>query len=136
MGVYVIYATRSASGPRGGRPIGLAFGIIGSARMVFAGWVGARKKVPVWRLGRAQTWMRGHLWLGLLNLPLICFHAGFRFGGLVTTVLMILLMVVVASGIFGAALQHYMPTIVTERVTMETIFEQIGDIRAQLIAEG
>ena len=79
--------------------------------------------------------MRGHLWLGLLSLPLICFHAGFRFGGLLTTVLMILLIVVVASGIFGAALQHYMPSIVTERVPMETIFEQIGNIRAQLIAE-
>ena len=133
--VYVIYATHSASGPSGGSSIGLAFGIIGSACMVFAGLLSARKKVPVWRLGRAQTWMRGHLWLGLLSLPLICFHAGFRFGGLLTTVLMILLIVVVASGIFGAALQHYMPTIVTERVTMETIFEQIGDIRAQLIAE-
>jgi hypothetical protein len=103
--------------------------------MVFAGLLAARKKVPVWRLGRAQTWMRGHLWLGLLSLPLICFHAGFRFGGLLTTVLMILLIVVVASGIFGAALQHYMPSMVTDRVPMETIFEQIGDIRAQLIAE-
>jgi len=135
MAVYVIYATRSASGPRGGSPIGLAFGIIGSACMVFAGLLGARKKVPVWRLGRAQTWMRGHLWLGLLSLPLISFHAGFRFGGLLTSVLMILLIVVVVSGVFGAALQHYMPSIVTERVPMETIFEQIGNIRAQLIVE-
>jgi hypothetical protein len=135
MAVYVIYATRSASGPRGGSPIGLAFGIIGSACMVFAGLLGARKKVPVWRLGRAQTWMRGHLWLGLLSLPLISFHAGFRFGGLLTSVLMILLIAVVVSGVFGAALQHYMPSIVTERVPMETIFEQIGNIRAQLIVE-
>jgi hypothetical protein len=103
--------------------------------MVFAGLLAVRKKVPVWRLGRAQTWMRGHLWLGLLSLPLICFHSGFRFGGLLTSVLMILLIVVVASGIFGAALQHYMPSIVTERVPMETIFEQIGNIRAQLIVE-
>jgi hypothetical protein len=133
--VYIIYATHSAVGPSGGSPIGLAFGIIGSACMVFAGLLGARKKVPVWRLGRAQTWMRGHLWLGLLSLPLICFHAGFRFGGLLTSVLMILLIVVVVSGIFGAALQHYMPSMVTERVPMETIFEQIGNIRAQLIAE-
>jgi hypothetical protein len=133
--VYIVYATRSASGPSGGSSIGLAFGTIGSTCMVFAGLLGARKKVPVWRLGRAQTWMRGHLWLGLLSLPLICFHAGFRFGGLLTSVLMILLIIVVASGIFGAALQHYMPSIVTERVPMETIFEQIGNIRAQLVAE-
>ena len=37
--------------------------------MIFAGLLAARKKVPVWRLGRAQDWMRGHLWLGLLSLP-------------------------------------------------------------------
>jgi hypothetical protein len=133
--VFVIYAMRSASGPSGGSPIGLAFGIVGSACMIFAGLLGARNKVPVWRLGRAQAWMRGHLWLGFLSLPLICFHAGFRFGGPLTSVLMVLLIVVVASGIFGAVLQHYMPRIVTQRVPMETIFEQIGNIRAQLIAE-
>jgi hypothetical protein len=103
--------------------------------MVFAGLLGARKKVPVWRLGRAQTWMRGHLWLGMLSLPLIVFHAGLRFGGLLTSVLMILLLIVVASGIFGAALQHFMPSVVTARIPMETIFEQIDNIRAQLVAE-
>jgi hypothetical protein len=133
--VYIAYAARSPSGLSGGSAIGLAFGIIGSAFMVFAGLLAARKKVPVWRLGRATGWMRGHLWLGLLSLPLICFHAGFRFGGLLTSVLMVLLIIVVASGLFGAVLQHYMPSIVTAQVPMETIFEQIDNIRVQLIAE-
>jgi hypothetical protein len=133
--VYIAYAARSPSGLSGGSAIGLAFGIIGSAFMVFAGLLAARKKVPVWRLGRATAWMRGHLWLGLLSLPLICFHAGFRFGGLLTSVLMVLLIIVVASGLFGAVLQHYMPSIVTAQVPMETIFEQIDNIRVQLIAE-
>jgi hypothetical protein len=133
--VYVVYASRSPSGPSGGSTIGLSFGIIGSVFMVFAGLLAARKKVPVWRLGRAQSWLRGHLWLGLLSLPLICFHGGFRFGGPLTSALMVLLIVVVASGIFGAALQHYMPRVVTARVPMETIFEQIDNIRGQLLSE-
>jgi hypothetical protein len=133
--VYIAYARSSPSGPSGGSAIGLTFGIIGSAFMVFAGLLAARKKVPVWRLGRAQSWMRGHLWLGLLSLPLICFHGGFRFGGALTSALMVLLIIVVASGIFGAALQHFMPRMVTERVPMETIFEQIDNIRGQLLAE-
>ena len=111
------------------------FGVVGSLFMIFAGLLGARKKVPVWRLGRAQDWMRGHLWLGLLSLPVIFFHAGFRFGGLLTTVLMVLLILVVASGIFGAVLQHYMPPVMTVRIPMETIFEQIDRVRAQLVAE-
>jgi hypothetical protein len=133
--VYVVYAAHSPAGPSGGSPVGLAFGIVGSAFMLFAGLLAGRKKLPVWRLGRAQTWMRGHLWLGLLSLPLILFHGGFRFGGPLTSVLMVLLIVVVASGLFGAALQHYMPNVMTSEVSKETIFEQIDHVRAGLIAE-
>src|SRR4029077_11487828 len=105
--VYVAYALRTPGGPRGGTAIGLAFGIAGYAVMLFEALLGARKKVPVWRLGRAATWMRGHLWLGLMTLPLILFHAGFAFRGALTAVLMVLLAVVVVSGVLGAVLQHY-----------------------------
>ena len=41
----------SPGGPRGGSAIGLTFGIAGYALMLFAGLLGARKKVPVWRIG-------------------------------------------------------------------------------------
>jgi hypothetical protein len=133
--VYVVYTAHSPAGPSGGSPVGLVFGIVGSAFMLFAGLLAGRKKLPVWRLGRAQTWMRGHLWLGLLSLPLILFHGGFRFGGPLTSVLMVLLIIVVASGLFGAALQHYMPNVMTAEVSKETIFEQIDHVRAGLIAE-
>jgi hypothetical protein len=133
--VYVPYAAHSPAGPRGGSTIGLAFGIIGSAFMVFAGLLSARKKVPVWRLGRAQSWMRGHLWLGLLSLPLTFYHAGFRLGGPLTSVLLWLLIIVVASGVFGAVIQHYLPRVMTLQVPGETIFEQIDHVREQLVAE-
>src|ERR1700682_5351777 len=123
--LYIPYAVWSSNGARGGSPIGILYGVIGYALMLYAGVLGARKKRQVWRLGRAQTWMRGHLWLGLLSLPLILFHGGFHSGGMLTSVLMALLIVVVASGIFGAALQHYLPAVMTREVPMETIFEQI-----------
>jgi hypothetical protein len=119
----------------GGTALGVTFGVVGFAFMIFAGLLGARKKVPVWRVGRAQTWMRGHLWLGLLSLPIIVLHSGFRFGHGLTAVLMTLLIFVVASGLFGAALQHYMPRIMTREVTMETIYEEIRHVRAQLLQE-
>ena len=79
--------------------------------------------------------MRGHLWLGLLSLPLILFHSGFRYGHGLTAVLMTLLITVVASGIFGTILQHYMPRVMTREVTMETIYEEIGHVRVQLREE-
>jgi hypothetical protein len=79
--------------------------------------------------------MRGHLWLGLLSLPLILFHGGFAFCGPLTAVLMWLFFIVIASGIVGAAVQHYVPRVMTTRVPMETIYEEIPHVRAQLCRE-
>ena len=132
---YVPYALNSAEGPRGGSALGLIFGIVGFAFMLFAALLGARKRVPVWRLGRAQAWMRGHLWLGLLSLPLILLHGGFHFGGTLTRVLMWLLIVTVASGVFGAALQHYVPRMMTKDVPLETIYAEIANVRKLLRQE-
>ena len=132
---YVLYAFESPQGPRGGSAIGLMFGIIGFGLMIFAALLGARKRVPTWRIGRAQAWMRGHLWLGFLVLPMILFHGGFHFGGTLTRVLMWLLIITVFSGVFGAALQHYIPRAMTSDVPLETIYDEIGRVRALLREE-
>jgi|CZKS01.1.fsa_nt_gi hypothetical protein len=135
LAIYILYAVRAPGGPRGGSALGLTFGIAGYALMLYAGLLGARKKVPVWRIGRAQTWMRGHIWLGLLSLPLILFHGGFAFRGPLTAVLMWLFFIVIVSGVLGALLQHYIPRMMTSRVPMETIYEEIPHVRAQLCEE-
>ena len=133
--VYVLYSASTPLGPRGGSPIGLFFGILGFAFMIFAALLGARKRVPVWRIGRAQAWMRGHLWLGLLTLPLILFHGGFHFGGALTQVLMWLLIITVLSGACGAVLQNYLPRLITADVPLETIYAEIGNVRKLLCEE-
>jgi hypothetical protein len=135
LATYIPYAVNSPQGPRGGSTAGLVFGIIGFGFMIFAGLLGARKRVPVWRLGRAQAWMRGHLWLGVLTLPLILFHGGFHFGGTLTRILMWLLIITVASGVFGAALQNYVPRVMTNDVPLETIYAEIGNVRKLLREE-
>jgi hypothetical protein len=133
--IYVAYAMHAPEGPRGGSALGLTFGVIGFGFMLFATLLGARKRVPTWRIGRAQAWMRGHLWLGLLSLPVILFHGGFHFGGTLTRVLMWLLIITVVSGVFGAALQHYVPRVMTTDVKLETIYDEIGNVRKLLREE-
>jgi hypothetical protein len=134
--LYIPYALSSVTGTGGGSTVGLIYGSLGSAMMVFAGLLGARKKFPTWRIGRGTFWMRAHLWIGFLSFPFILFHAAFRMGsGTLTRVLMGLFLVVFLSGIFGAILQHYMPRMMTQRVPMETIFEQIDRIIGQLVQE-
>ena len=132
--VYAIYALTAAR-IGGGTAIGLLFGVIGFGFMLFAAALGIRKRFPIWRIGRAQHWMRGHLWLGTLALPIIFLHAGFHFGGWLTTLLMILLIIVTLSGLAGAYLQHTLPTRMMREVAYETIYDQIDSIRAGLVKE-
>src|ERR1700740_1320383 len=132
---YAIYALNATPRPSGGSAVGLLFGITGFGFMIFAAVLCARKRVPVWRLGRAQAWMRGHRWLGLLSLPMILFHGGFRFGGTLTRALLWLLIITVFSGILGAALQHYIPRTMTAEVPLETIYAEISHVRALLREE-
>jgi hypothetical protein len=116
----------------GGTPLGLWFGSISLGIFVFAALLSLRKKIPLWRVGTVQRWLRAHIWLTLLTIPLVILHSGFRFGGPMTTFLMALYAIVMISGIYGLFLQHLMPRLMKERLPAETVFEQIPHIRAQL----
>lgn len=134
--IYIPYNHYTMGGARGGTDIGIAYGVVGFAFMIFAGLLSLRKKFPVWRMGRTSTWMRGHLWLGLISYPIIFFHSGFSFGkGTLTWWMMLIFTVVIISGLFGAILQHYMPKMMTRDIPYETIYAEIPAIRSQLLDE-
>ena len=118
----------------GGTPLGLIYGAISFGIFIFAALLSLRKKIPLWRIGTVQRWLRAHIWLTLLTIPLVILHSGFRLGGPMTTLLMALYAVVMISGIYGLILQHQMPALMKERLPAETVFEQIPHIRAQLAA--
>jgi hypothetical protein len=118
----------------GGTPLGLIFGAIALAIFVFAALLGVRKKLVLWRVGTVQRWLRAHIWLTLLTVPLVILHSGFRLGGPMTTLLIVLYIIVMVSGVYGLILQHHMPRIMMERLPAESVYEQIPHIRGQLYA--
>src|SRR5712691_9202890 len=118
----------------GGTPLGLIFGTIALSIFIFAALLGVRKKIVLWRIGTVQRWLRAHIWLTLLTIPLVILHSGFRLGGPMTTLIIILYVVVMVSGIYGLVLQHYLPTVMMERLPAESVYEQIPHIRSQLVA--
>jgi len=118
----------------GGTPLGLIFGAISLLIFIFAALLGVRKKIVLWRIGNLQRWLRAHIWLTLLTIPLVILHSGFRFGGPMTTLLVVLYAIVMVSGVYGLALQHQLPRIMKERLPAETVYEQIPHVRAQLLA--
>jgi hypothetical protein len=131
-GAYLWDAPRHLSGPRGGTPVGLTLGVIAALIMVFCALLGIKRRVPHWRLGSAQTWMRGHLWLGALTVLLVALHGAFKAGGPLTTWLWILLAIVTVSGVLGVIMQHFMPRLLLHGVPGETVAQQIVSQEALL----
>jgi hypothetical protein len=118
--------------PGGSSRTGLAAGIVGGLIIGFELLLWPRKRVRSWRLGSAQSWLRAHIWLGILAVPLVLMHARLLFiGGLLNWALMTLFFLVVASGIWGLILQQYLPQALLEHVPAETIYEQIGHVAHQ-----
>ena len=132
--VYVPYAMMTPN-LGGGTAIGLCFGALALGLMIFAALLSVRKRFPIWRIGRAKIWMRAHLWLGLLALPMMLYHSAFHARGLLTGILLWLTVIVIGSGIVGAWLQHTLPTKMFREVPFETIYDQIPVICAQLVTE-
>lgn len=126
------WGNQRLNGPSGGSWEGLAFAAAGTLMMLFALLLGARKRVRTMRIGRAYVWMQGHVWFGLLSYPVILYHAGFRWGGPLTQVIMWLFTIVIVSGIVGIILQQIMPSRLLREVAMETIYEQVDRIVGQL----
>ena len=114
-----------------GTPLGLIYGSIAAAIFVFAALLGLRRKRPTLKVGRLQTWLKGHIWLTLLTVPLILLHAGFSSGSPMTRWLLIVYAIVMLSGVYGLALQHFLPRLMKEQVPLETIYEQIPHILNQ-----
>jgi hypothetical protein len=126
--LYVVYFLASPNGPRGGSLVGLAFASAGTGIIIFECLLGLRKKYPASPLGRVKTWLSAHVWLGLLSFLLILMHSGFRWGSGLAALLMWMFLAIVVSGIFGVAMQNYIPRRMTELVTNETIYEQIPTV--------
>lgn len=85
--------------PGSGSLPGLTFGIVGGAIILFEAAYAVRRWLVNWQFGSRSAWLREHVQLGLLGLPLIAMHAGFRSGGVFTTVLIVIYALVMVSGV-------------------------------------
>lgn len=126
VGLYLWAYRRTPGGLTGGDVVGMLYGIAGSALMVFAGSLSFLRRVPSWWwLGMRQTWLRGHIWLGLLGGVLILCHSGGRFGGTLEQALMAVVLLTLATGVLGLVLQQFLPRLLTLRVPLEAPYDQI-----------
>jgi len=123
--IYFIALAALPGGVRGGSVLGLVFGSAAAALIVFECLLSWRKRFPASPFGRVSTWLRGHVWLGLLSFLLAFLHSGWRWGSGLAGTLMWIFLIIILSGVLGVILQHYLPQRMTDQIPRETIFEQI-----------
>lgn len=127
---YVVYA-RSETFLHGGSTWGLIYGTIALFLMLLLLAFGIRKRSYRSRIGTMEGWLQSHIWLGIFSLAVILAHTGFRFEDRVAVALMIVIIGIVLSGIFGAVLYKTVPRALTEvesNLTIPEISEQINQL--------
>lgn len=114
-------------------PLGVLLGLVAGAIVFFEMALVPRKWFRGKRLGATRVWMRWHIRLGLACLPVVLVHAGFGFGGPLTTATLVLFLLVTFSGVWGHVMQQWLPQKILAEVPQETIASQIdfvGDYHA------
>jgi hypothetical protein len=126
LAVYLTFDALSLRELTGGSTVGLWYGVVGSALMIYAGLLSALRRVPSWWwIGSRKVWLRGHIWLGLLSAVFLLCHSHFRWGGPIECLLWGAVIGVLATGVFGLLMQQLLPRLMTTRVSAEAPYEQI-----------
>ena len=126
---YVYYVRREF--PHGGSPTGIAYGIAGTALILLLAFFGIRKRWYRSSFGTLEQWLQSHIYLGLLVAVILYFHTGGRFSDTWAVATYVLVIIVVASGAFGAILYVTVPRMLTE-VESNLSIEEISDQLNQL----
>ena len=136
LGLWYLLASHQAGvWLQGGSLPALVTGIAAGLIVLFELFLGLRKRLRAWRLLPARYWLAAHLWLGLATLPLAILHSGFRFGGWLPSILLLLLGLTYVSGMFGWAMQHVIPSMMLRVVPAETITSQIEAVSSKNLAD-
>lgn len=119
----------------GGSLPGLVLGIVAAAIIGFEMLLWPRKALRRLRLLPTKYWMSAHLWFGFACLPLGLVHSGWHLGGWLTTLLLVLLILTVFSGVFGLIMQNVLPKAMWKRLPAETIVGEIDRVAASLVGD-
>ena len=95
--------------PNGGSWYGYLLGTIGALLIVWLALLGVRKRAMTAGRWSLKAWTSAHVYLGLALIVIATLHTGFQLGWNVHTLAYALMMVVIASGVYGIAVYALLP---------------------------
>ena len=121
--------------PNGGSWYGYTLGTIGALLIVWLSLLGIRKRAITPGKWSLKAWTSAHVYLGLSLIVVATLHTGFQLGWNVHTLAYALMMLVIASGVFGIIVYASLPAALSnnrEEMTQGQMVEAIGALDRQL----
>lgn len=116
--------------PNGGSWYGYTLGTLGALLIVWLSLLGMRKRAMTpggWSL---KAWTSAHVYLGLALIVIATLHTGFQFGWNVHTLAYALMMLVIASGVFGISAYATLPQALSNNRDEMTTGQMLDGLRA------
>lgn len=118
----------------GGSWMGYALGTVAALMIVWLLWLGIRKRRHRASMTTLQGWLSAHVYLGLALVVVATLHTGFELGFNLHSLAFVLMLVVVASGIYGVLVFVGEPASMTSNMgddNMPGLLLQLGEIDGQ-----
>lgn len=116
--------------PGGGTWMGYTLGTIGALLMVWLALIGVRKRAITQGNWSLKGWTSAHVYLGLSLLVVVTLHTGFQFGWNIHTLAYALMVLVIASGIFGITVYAVLPSTLSSNREQMTQGQMVDAIRS------
>lgn len=124
-----VYAYHSpVDGPNGGTWLGYTLGTIGALLILWLMWFGIRKRSYTSNAGRVEGWLSAHVYLGSALILIATLHAGFQVGWNLHTLAYVLMLIVIASGMFGVFAYLRYPELMTDNRRGRTMMMMLSEM--------
>jgi hypothetical protein len=121
--------------PNGGSWYGYTLGTIGALLIVWLSLLGVRKRAMTPGAWSLKAWTSAHVYLGLSLIVIATLHTGFQFGWNVHTLAYALMILVIASGVYGIVVYATLPSALSNNrreMTKREMVEALAAIDRQL----
>jgi hypothetical protein len=121
--------------PNGGSWYGYKLGTIAALLIVWLSLLGVRKRAMTAGAWSLKAWTSAHVYLGLSLIVIATLHTGFQFGWNVHTLAYALMILVIASGVYGIVVYATLPSALSNNrreMTKREMVEALAAIDRQL----
>jgi len=119
-----------SDGPYGGTWFGYVLGSAGAGLIGWLTMLGVRKRAITRGVWSLKGWVSAHVWLGLSLIVIATLHTGLRLGWNLATLAWSLMVLVIATGIYGVIAYATLPAAFSRASDRQTRAEMIDGLRA------